>query len=191
MSVTSARWTVVALSVCALVTVTACFQTSAPKGWLPTAEEAQRDAYGAWIKLEFSMGAERNTVHGELIAAASDSVHVLTSDSLVVVSSASVTGGTLTAYDSQHGALRLWTILGGVSTLTHGFVLVLTAPVWAIAGSAATASASKAPRVESTDPSLLRMYARFPQGLPRELDVRSLRQKDVRKTAVNQRTISR
>jgi hypothetical protein len=80
-----------------------------------------------------------------------------------VVPTALVTVGTLTAYDSQYGALRLWTILGTVSTVSHGFVLVLTAPIWAIAGSTATASASKAPRVESTDPALLRVYARFPQ----------------------------
>jgi hypothetical protein len=164
-----------------LLTVSGCFHTSAPTGWLPTAVEAQREAYGGWIKLDFNMGVEANTVHGELIAASRDSVHVLTSDSLVAVPTASVFAGTLTAYDSEFGALRLWTILGGVSTLSHGFVLVLTAPVWAIAGSFATASASKAPRVESSDPSLLRMYARFPQGLPPGLDARSLRQKDVRK----------
>ena len=185
MSVSNARWTVV-LSLYAL-TVTGCFHTSAPKGWLPTAEEAQRDAYGGWIKLDFSMGAEKNTVHGELIAAAPDSLHVLTADSLVVVPTSSVTAGTLTAFDSQYGALRLWTILGAVSTVSHGFVLVLTAPIWAIAGSTATASSSKAPRVESTDPALLRMYARFPQGLPPGLDVRSLRQKDIRKPGVAER----
>ena len=180
MSVTSARWTV-ARSVCGLVIVSGCFHTPAPKGWLPTAIEAQHDAYGGWIKLEFGAGAARNTVHGELIAATSDSVHVLTSDSLVVVPTALVIAGTLTAYDSQYESLRWWTILGAFSTLSHGFGLVLTAPVWAIAGSAATGSASKAPRVESTHPAVLRMYARFPQGIPPGLDVRSLRQKDVRR----------
>jgi hypothetical protein len=180
MSAGSPRWAAVPC-VCVLVIVSGCFRTTAPRGWLPTAVEAERDAYGGWIKLDFSMGVARNTVHGELIAAASDSVHVLTSDSLVVVPTASVIAGTLTVYDAQHGALRLWTILGAVSTLSHGFALVLSAPVWTIAGSLATASASKAPRVESTDPSLLRLYARFPQGLPPGLDVRSLRQKDVRR----------
>jgi hypothetical protein len=179
MSATSPRWTVA--SVCLLVIVSGCsFHTTAPKGWLPTAVEAQREAYGGWIKLDFNMGVQPKTVQGELIAAAPDTVYVLTSDSLVVVPTTSVTAGTLTAYDAQHGALRLWTILGTVSTLSHGFVLILSAPVWGIAGLNATASASKAPRVESTDPSLLRMYARFPQGLPPGLDARSLRQKDVR-----------
>jgi hypothetical protein len=166
-----------------VVVLSGCFHTTAPKGWLPTAVEAQREAYGGWIKLEFSVGVGRNTVYGELIAATSDSVHVLTSDSLVVVPTVSVIAGTLTAYDAQYGAVRLWAILGGLSTLSHGFVLVLTAPVWAIAGSMATASASNAPRVEYTNPSVLRMYARFPQGLPPGLDVRSLRQKDIRRSA--------
>ena len=171
----------IASTVCVVVIVSGCFRTTAPKGWLPTAEKAQQDAYGGWIKLDFTTGVTPNTVHGELIAATSDSVHVLSSDSLVVVPTASVIAGTLTAYDAQHGALRWWTVLGGLSTLSHGFGLVLSAPVWAVAGSMATASGSKAPRVESTDPTLLRMYARFPQGLPPGLDVRSLRQKDVRK----------
>lgn len=179
MSATSPRWTVVTCA-CVLVTVTGCFHTTAPAGWLPTAVEAQREAYGGWIKLDFSVGVERNAVHGELIAASSDSVHVLTSDSLVVVPTASVIAGTLTTYDGKYEALRLWTILGAVSTLSHGFALILTAPAWGVAGSLATASASKAPRIESTNPSLLRIYARFPQGLPPGLDARSLRQKDVR-----------
>ena len=186
MSASSPRWAVVS-SVCVLVFVGGCFRTSAPKGWLPTAVDAQRDAYGGWIQVDFNMGVRRNTVHGELIAATSDSVHVLTSDSLVAVPTGSVVAGTLTAYDAQHGTLRLWTVLGAVSTLSHGFVLVLSAPVWAIAGSLATASASKTPRVESTDPLLLRMYARFPQGLPPGLDVRTLQQKDVRRLPVADR----
>ena len=180
MSAASPRWAAV-FSVCVLLTASSCFRTTAPTGWLPTAVEAQREAYGGWIKLDYKVGDTRQTMHGELIAAASDSVHVLTYDSVVVVPTASVITGTLTAYDAQHGALRLWTILGGVSAVSHGLVLVLTVPVWAIVGSAATASASKVPRVESTDPSLLRLYARFPQGLPPGLDVRSLRQKDVRR----------
>lgn len=180
MSATSPRWAVVS-SVCVLAFVSGCFRTTAPRGWLPTAVEAQRDAYGGWIQVDFNTGVRRNTVHGELIAATSDSVHVLTSDSLVAVPTASVIAGTLTAFDAQHGALRLWTVLGAVSTLSHGFALVLTAPAWAIAGSVATASASKTPRVESTDPLLLRMYARFPQGLPPGLDARTLRQKDARR----------
>jgi hypothetical protein len=180
MSAANPRWTVVS-TVYALVIAGGCFHTTAPKGWLPTAVEAQREAYGGWIKLDFYVGVTPNAVHGELIAASHDSVHVLTSDSLVVVPTASVIAGTLTAYDAGHGALRLWTIVGAVSTVSHGFALILTAPVWIVGGSYATASASKAPRVESTDTSLLRMYARFPQGLPPGLDARSLRQKDVRR----------
>ena len=187
MSATSPRRTVLT-SVCVLLIVSGCsFHTTAPNGWLPTAVEAQREAYGGWIKLDFNMGVLAKTVQGELIASAPDTVYVLTSDSLVVVPTASVFAGTLTAYDSQYGALRLWTILGVVSTLSHGFVLVLSAPVWGIVGVNATASASKAPRVESTDPSLLRMYARFPQGLPSGVDARSLRQKDVRGRAAADR----
>ena len=179
MSARNSRWTATS-SVCLLLLSSACFHTTAPKGWLPTATEAQRDAYGGWIKLDYTVSGNRLALHGELIAAAPDSVHVLTSEGMVAVPTATVISGTLTTYDANYGGLRLWAIFGGVSTLSHGIGLVFTMPLWAIAGSVATASASKAPRVESTNPTLLRMYARFPQGIPPGLDLRSLRQKDVR-----------
>jgi len=179
MSARNSRWT--AVSAAGLVLLTgACFHSTAPRGWLPTAVEAQRDAYGGWIKLDYAVNGNRQALHGELIAAAPDSVHVLTSEGMVAVLTATVISGTLTTYDANYGGLRLWAIFGGVSTLSHGVGLVFTLPLWAIAGSTATASASKAPRVESTNPALLRAYARFPQGIPPGLDPRSLRQKDIR-----------
>ena len=179
MSAPNASWAA-AFSLCLLLFTSACFHTTAPKGWLPTASEAQHEAYGGWIRLDYGVGANRRIVEGELIAAAPDTVHVLSPDSIVAVPTATVVAGTLTSYDSQYGRLVRWTILGTVSTVSHGFGLVLTMPMWALAGTAASASASKAPRVESTDPGVLRAYARFPQGMPPGLDSRSLRQKDIR-----------
>jgi hypothetical protein len=181
MSATNAR--LAAVSALLLLAGTACFYTTAPKGWLPTAAEAQRDAYGGWIMVEYKAGVQRRTVQGELIAATQDSVHVLTADSIVALPTPIVISGTLTAYDAKVRTLQLWTVLGAVSTLSHGAGLILSAPVWLIAGVSATAAASKAPRVESTKPGDIRAYARFPQGIPPGLDPRSLRQKDIRALA--------
>jgi hypothetical protein len=133
--------------------------------------------------VDYKAGVSRRTVEGELIAATPDSVHVLTADSMVAVVTSSMIAGTLTTYDAQLGTLRLWTALGAVSSLSHGFGFVLTMPIWVIAGTSATASASRAPRVQSTNPTLLHAYARFPQGIPPGLDPRSLQQKDVRTVA--------
>jgi len=149
----------------------ACFSTSAPRKWLPTAEESQQDAFGAWIRIE--QVAEKRPLEGELIAAHAETLFVF-ADSLVSVRADAVRSVTLTAYDSRYGEIVTWSILGTLATVSHGLVLVLTAPVWIITGTAASASASKAPRVQSRDPVELRKYARFPQGIPAELDRTSI-----------------
>jgi hypothetical protein len=160
----------------------ACFQTTAPEGWLSTPAVAQREAYGGWISAAYTLGAGTATVEGELIAASPDSLHVLTADSLVTVATSAVTSATLTTYDARLNTLNMWTILGAVSSLSHGVGLLLSVPMWIIVGTTATASASKAPRVQSVDAALLRPYARFPQGLPPGLERRALRQKEVPRT---------
>ncbi len=97
-------------------------------------------------------------------------------DSVTPLALGAITSATLTAYDARLRTLEMWTILGSVSTLSHGVALGLTPPLSAIAGSSATASASTSPRIRSLDPAELRPYARFPQGLPSALDRRNLRQ---------------
>lgn len=152
----------------------ACFRTTAPEGWLSTPEVAQREAYGGWISAAY---APAQVVEGELIAVTPESLYVLTADSLIPLAMGAITSAALTTYDAQLRTLEMWTLLGSASTLSHGVGLVLTLPLWVIAGSSVTASASKSPRVRSLDPADLRPYARFPQGLPPALDRRDLRQK--------------
>ena len=157
----------------------ACFSTTAPDGWLSTPAVAQREAYGGWIAVERAQDTSKQTVEGELIAVTPDSLYVLTPDSLLSLPMGEITSATLTTYDARLGRLATWTALGAISTISHGVGLVLTFPLWTIAGSTLTASASKAPRVQSADATSLQPYARFPQGLPLGLDRRALRQKHV------------
>jgi len=153
---------------------TACFRTTAPRGWLSTADAAQREAYGGWIRVETAHGA---FAEGELIAVTPETLFVLSLDSLASVPISAVTLATLTAYDAQHGVLRTWTLLGSLATVSHGVLLILTLPVWITTGALSTASASKAPRIQSLDPAALRPFARFPQGIPPGLDRHAIRQK--------------
>jgi hypothetical protein len=159
-----------------LLLCTACFYTTAPEGWLPTPDVAQRQAYGGWIKVDYAGGAGSRTVDGELIAAA-DTVYVLTTDSLVAIATGMITSATLTTYDARLDAMTTWSALGGVSALSHGWFLLLSLPMWVIVGTTTSASVSKEPRVESVDAAVLRPYARFPQGLPPGLDRGTLRPK--------------
>jgi hypothetical protein len=116
-------------------------------------------------------------VQGELIAIDTDTIHVLADGRLVSLARATVCCAELTAFRMELSELQLWTVLGILSTASHGIVLILTAPLWAIAGTAAAASASYAPRIVPTDPVVLQPFARFPQGMPPGLDRRTLRSK--------------
>ena len=156
----------------------ACFSTTAPRKWLPTAVESQQDAFGAWIRVE--LGDRKTTlavIEGELIAAHADTVFVMANSSLRAVPADAIRKVTLTRYDSKYGEMVAWSTLGTLATVSHGVILILSMPTWIIVGTSASASASKAPRVESKKPVELRSYARFPQGIPAELDRGTLQPK--------------
>jgi hypothetical protein len=157
-----------ALAALLAFSMTACAANPAPLGWLPRAEQAQSRACGGWITLQSAKGATPPRASGELIAVSEDRIYVLTDSGLLDLPQASVTKATLAAYASGAGVLGGWAALGTISTLSHGAILVLTAPLWIIAGSVAAASESKVAlhRHPPTPLVQLRPWARFPQGLP-------------------------
>jgi hypothetical protein len=157
-----------------LAAAAGCYHSSAPPGWLPSPVQAQREAFGSWIRVQGRPNTEP-LAHGELIAVDTDSVHVLADGRLVSLARAMLCCAEVTTYRMDLSELQVWSVLGLVSTASHGFVLILTAPMWIIAGTAATANASYAPRIVSTDPVVLQPFARFPQGIPAGLDRSTLR----------------
>lgn len=58
-----------------------------------------------------------------------------------------------------------WTILGTISTISHGWFAVYTAGVWIGVGTPASVAAGN-PSLQVGDCRAVRAYARFPQGLP-------------------------
>lgn len=151
-----------------------CYRSSAPPGWLPSPTDAQRDAFGSWIRVH----RQPKTIplaEGELIAVDADTIHVLADGRLVSLARAALCCAEVTAYRMDLSELQLWSVLGTLSTASQGWFLILTAPAWALTGTAVTASASYAPRIVSTDPLVLRQFARFPQGIPPTLDRATLR----------------
>jgi len=168
----------------AAVLLAACVSNPAPSGWLPPAQVAAREAFGGWIVVDTTRGAGRGSyagggaaaVEGELIAVDADTAFVMSGTTLVALPKAAVRDASLFAYDAEWGSLALWSVLGTVSTISNGGYLLLTAPLWIIAGTSATASRSRAPRVELAQQgwAQLRLYARFPQGMPPGLDRKSL-----------------
>ncbi len=172
-----------------------CAARHAPSGWLPYAQETQREAYGGWIHLEYRAGlgfdgeGDPRDVSGELVTISEDSVFVLTGRTLTARALTSVPRATLEVYDSRSGDVARMTLGGTLATVTHGFGLVLTAPLWILTGCLSSAALSNQGRL-TVDSSRVAMsaqragrtvwgraswkdlsrFARFPQGFPPGLD---------------------
>jgi len=175
---------IAAITVILPVLLSGCASTTAPRDWLPSAGEAQQQAFGAWISVEHNDGSSEQVADGEFIAVGQDSIFVLTQDRLVAIPLDQIKGGRLAAYDAQHGWLGAWTALGLLTTPSHGWFLVLSLPVWILTGSAATSAQSWAPIEKlpvSNFPHFpwydLRKFARLPQGLPKGLDRGTMKSK--------------
>lgn len=156
-----------------------CASTSAPSNWQSTAETMQQEAYGGWVDVTLTTlnptARNRSELQGELIAANEDSLHVLQPTSpLTSVAWRSVQEVELAMFDANASTLGYWSLGGTVSTFSHGFFLVFSAPVWLITGTTFTVLQSRRPIVTDPELDLLRRYARFPQGLPSEVSRGSL-----------------
>jgi hypothetical protein len=162
--------------------VVACAVHTAPLGFLPTPQEAQSSAHGGWIELTLSGDQEERLVEGELLAVTADSVWVLGvagGAGGVVVPTADVVRGRLTAYRWPSGQVTGWTVLGSFSTISNGLFLVFTAPAWIITGSLAGGAESRAAmrQVPPLEWATLAQFARFPQGISPGLSWESLQPK--------------
>jgi len=169
----AAFWT---LLIACLCTGAGCAVSHAPPGWLDTPGHSR--AFGGWIvvdRLDGEAGLE-----GELIAIEAESLLVLEdrAQALVSISLADVRKADLTGYAAS-SAIASWTVLGTLSTASHGFFLLLSAPVWLVAGISASAAETYAPHVKRPPSSweAMRPFARFPQGMPPGLARTSLRSK--------------
>lgn len=151
--------------------VSGCARSYAPNYWLPSEAKSQQTAFGGWAHVEWGHG---KIAEGELIAISADSIFVLSEVSLTGLQLADVSKVRVASFESGASWLAFWTTLGSISTGSHGVALIISLPVWLIAGSAATAGQSRVPLTTLDAPLLewkaLRPYARFPQGMPAGLD---------------------
>jgi hypothetical protein len=167
-----------------------------PKKWLPHAEESQRDAYGGWVRVEGRDGDVNVSYRGELIAVHPDSLYVLEGGGLRVIATEDVDRAEVVGYDSGfRDAAGLATAGALFSLLSHGFFLVFSVPVWTGVGrgefhgllnKARLRTPKKSPEGGHSKPPLawgealgeFAKYARFPQGLPPDLDLNGLTPRD-------------
>lgn len=143
-----------------------------PTGIVPQVSELASTAYGAWV---IAQRADSTWESGELIAADNDSIHVLTVAGLASHAATAIKVVHVLTHQSNYGQIGAWTALGVASTLSHGFVLILSAPVWTITGLASRASASRAGVIVAHETQALQPWARFPRGIPSTVDRSRLR----------------
>jgi len=156
------RLAVAALAVAALA-VAACVIN--PDSRSRSVERAATDGRGGWIVLSLAFDVR---IEGELIAADSDGLRVLTAVGLVTIPLADVVGARLWAWEAELSGNLVWGTVGTASTASHGFFLILTAPVWIGATALITAIEARRPIIEYPEHGIgdLARWARFPQGVP-------------------------
>jgi hypothetical protein len=149
-------------------------------GWeIPNTDRPRQDqaivsGKGARTQLLLADGS-RHT--GELISAGDGFVWLLYDDGrLASFPAARVRQAWLGVFRTYEGALAGWTAVGSLTTVSHGFFLVFTLPLWLLTGSTSSYLESMrgflACPPESWD--VARRYARFPQGLTERMKARLL-----------------
>lgn len=153
-----------------LVFLSSC---SAPQ-YVPKVEEVPFSAHGSHIEVQKNTKA---TIEGELIAVDVTGLTVLTdaSKQLHIVSFEDIEKFKLSYAQPNSYA---WTIpVYTLSTLSHGVLLMITAPANIAITSVVTARGANAFTYNQTVISYedLRMFARFPQGIPPNIEPLSIR----------------
>lgn len=155
------------------VLITGCAGINAPRGAVPVVDSAPQDAFGGWAGV-WETKDYAPTFEGELIALSADSIYVLKENTLEVRSIANVRRVRVVGYDPRAGDLQTWTLSGALSTLSHGGWAILSMPLWLATGLSTTRGAARASEINF--PSRQQTwkdavpFARFPQGLPANLD---------------------
>lgn len=145
---------------------------SMPK-YLPKSEDVGVNQFGAYISVDQKL---TGSVNGELISVGTDSLLVLeekTNKCVYVVRSR------ITCYDLRYAKSINYAYvipLGLLTTISHGYFAIITIPFNLIIGSAVAISSMNAFTYDQKDVSYedLRLFARFPQGIPSDVDCNKL-----------------
>ena len=131
-------------------------------------EAAARDGHGGWIAVQVRGDAQFS---GELIAIDPGRLWllgVMPRAQLLTIARADVTSARLWAWETEEGRLVGLGVLGTLSTPSHGFFLVLSAPTWVIVTTLLASIESRASILDYPGDAWdkLAIWARFPQGMP-------------------------
>lgn len=167
------------VAVALLVAVSLCgCSRGAPPHSLPSTKSAGNDAFGSWVRFQNASGDW--APEGELLAASADTVWIYDSAGVPGVRGVALAGVRrvrVFKYDSDAGNSGGLAALGALSTISHGVVLLISAPVWIATGLITSNAESESARFNVTAGEWMRLcrYARYPAGRPSGLDWRAVR----------------
>jgi len=165
----------------ALITSGCMAASTAPEGWRRSRADAERLALGSWTRVESRQSADATrenplqddraqpagpalVTDGELIAIDGESVVLAKGGDVAIVPRGCVGTMTIAAFEPGLAGTIVPGVVGTVSTISHGFLLVLSAPIWLVTTLGSTWAQSAAGTLEN--PQDAAPWARFPQGLP-------------------------
>jgi hypothetical protein len=153
------------MRVVSLLLLLGCASNPAPSGTLPTAEQVENTAYGGYILVRLRGGGE---AQGELLAVNSREVFVKTSVGQRTIRLDQVETMRMATYHTGEYGMSGWGLIGTLSTVSHGFLLVFSAPIWILTTSLSAAGESRRALIDFPDRPLseFAMWARYPQGMP-------------------------
>ncbi len=170
------------------ILISGCATTYAPSDWLPNTDEIQKESFGGWMTLIVrpdSLIAQDTYLQydGEFISSDENNVYLL-ADSLFIIPKENISTGILEIDEKNSVEYGLWTFGGFIATISNGVYLIFTAPFWLITGIPATIGESNRDRYEYDEENTdslywenIQKFARFPQGLPDNVELKNLKPK--------------
>lgn len=165
-----------------------CATSNAPSNWLPDANELEQDAFGGWITLitadNGSLEKNQQIEMGEFIALDSEKVYIM-KDSLLQIMKKEIISAKL-EIRTRHNEYGAWATIGTLSTISNGVFLIFTFPLWLVTDIAALSGEAKSDNYVMKNPDEkywkeVNKFARFPQGLLKDIDRSKLRPKAAEK----------
>jgi len=160
-----------------------CATSYAPENYLPDTDDVPQNVYGGWLTVitepDSLISNDKWMMYSGEFIASEDSVIYLLYDSLYRIPKRRITESTLELDGKSTGAYGGWVAGGSLLTISNGYYLVFTLPLWLFAGIPTVAGESTRDRYEEDYPTQeywnsIKMFARFPQGVA-DIDLSELK----------------
>jgi len=149
-----------------LLALTALIVSCGTPRYVPTPKNVGNELYGSFIVLKIL--DRESSIQGELIAVNEDDLVILNARGMITTLPKSSVGEFEVKYANSQGKYGWHILIYTLLSLGHGLKLVISVPVNLITTTSISLSAAKDYKYnnETIGYEKLRMFARFPQGIP-------------------------